>query len=327
MSETRKTSIRSEGQRPLSGLVQPVFLIPVFLVLLVLTFGSAFLNYQDHRRDVLQLLEEEGLALARVAARAAESGPLGVQVIREIGEVDGLAFAVIENREGVIALSRKAWDTPFPQEDPFIDSLLVGGEAAIRLVEVEFAGGRSEEILEAVVPLTLNDGRTGIVRVGLETRHLEEARARLRQTLLLRSGLFLILALALIGFFSVANSRRFLAKESGRLRAEISRFEEEKRRSERLSAMGELAGGVAHEIRNPLNTLRMLGQRLGREFEPREDADEYRRLTSTAVAEVDRIARIVNGFLKFARPDKTRKVSGDLSAKLSSISDTFRLQA
>ena len=326
MSETKRNRFRSEGHRPSSGFVQPVFLIPVFLVLLVLTFGSALLNYQDHRKDVLQLLEDEGLALARVAARAAESGPLGVQVIREIGEVDGLAFAVIEDSKGVMALSRKAWDTPFPQEDPFIDSLLAGGEAASRLVKVEFVDRGQEEILEAVVPLTLDDGRMGIVRVGLETQHLTEARARLRRTLLLRSGLFLVLGLALIGFFSVANARRLLAKESRHLRAEILKFEEEKRRSERLSAMGELAGGVAHEIRNPLNTLRMLGQRLGREFEPREDADEYQRLTSTAVEEVDRIARIVNGFLEFARPARTSKASSDLSSKLRSISEAFRLQ-
>lgn len=326
MSASDRSDNPGEGRWRLSGLVQPVLLVPVFLVLLGLTFGSALLNYQVHRENVKQLLEEEGLALARVAARAAESGPLGVQVIREIGEVDGLAFAVIEGGEGVMAMSRKAWDTPFPHEDPFIDALLASGEAASRLVEVEFPDRGMEEILEAVVPLRLAEGRKGIVRVGLETRHLAEARTELRRTLILRSGLFLVLGLSFISFFSMASSRRVLAREGKRLRAEILKYEEEKGRSERLSAMGELAGGVAHEIRNPLNTLRMLGQRLEREFEPREDADEYRRLTSTAISEVDRIARIVNGFLGFARPAATKKIAGDLSAKLQSISSTFRLQ-
>ncbi len=309
------------------GRMQPTFLVLVFLVLLVLTFGSAFLNYRDHRLEVLHLLEAEGLALAKTAARAAESGPGGASVIREIGEVEGLAFAVIEDKAGVMALSRKAWDTPFPLEDPFIDRLLESGEAESRLITIHYSADREEEILEAVAPLLLEDGRQGIVRIGLETKHLAEARSRLIRTLLLRSGLFLVLGLGLIGYFSVANSRRFLARESDRMRMEISQYEEQRRRDERLTAMGELAGGVAHEIRNPLNTLRMLSQRLHREFESKEDEAEFKSFTATAVSEVDRIARIVDGFLEFARPAQTVKTEQNLGDKIRSLSESFRLQA
>ncbi|HEX9975167.1 MAG TPA: ATP-binding protein [bacterium] len=79
-------------------------------------------------------------------------------------------------------------------------------------------------------------------------------------------------------------------------------LEETVRRKEKLTAMGQLASGVAHEIRNPLNAIGMISQRLGKEFEPKSDAIEYHDLTRTVVTEVRRINEIIQQFLKFARP-------------------------
>ncbi|KAA3616711.1 MAG: PAS domain-containing protein [Calditrichaeota bacterium] len=78
-------------------------------------------------------------------------------------------------------------------------------------------------------------------------------------------------------------------------------------RQEKLSAMGKLASGVAHEIRNPLNAIGMLGQRLGFEFTPRESESEYKQLVKTIVSEVRRVNDIIQRFLKFARPPKLNK--------------------
>ena len=84
-------------------------------------------------------------------------------------------------------------------------------------------------------------------------------------------------------------------------------LEEQIRRQEKLTAMGEFASGVAHEIRNPLNAISMIVQRFQKEFEPKTDSDEYFAMTRTVRSEIDRIGQIIRQFLEFARPAKLNK--------------------
>jgi PAS domain S-box-containing protein len=81
-------------------------------------------------------------------------------------------------------------------------------------------------------------------------------------------------------------------------------WEERLRRQEKLTAMGELASGVAHEIRNPLNAISIIAQRLGWEFTPTNNAEEYRELVNSIVTETQRVSQTIERFLDFARPPK-----------------------
>ncbi|MEJ2615259.1 MAG: ATP-binding protein, partial [Ignavibacteriaceae bacterium] len=78
-------------------------------------------------------------------------------------------------------------------------------------------------------------------------------------------------------------------------------------RNEKLSAMGELASGVAHEIRNPINSIGMIAQRLKREFEPKKDEEEYHLITKVLKDEVSRINKIISQFLNYAKPLQLQK--------------------
>ena len=82
------------------------------------------------------------------------------------------------------------------------------------------------------------------------------------------------------------------------------KVEEQLRRQEKLSAMGELASSVAHEIRNPLNSISMTVQRFSKDFEPKEYQEEYRSLVKMMNEEVNRVSKIIQQFLQFARPPK-----------------------
>ena len=97
---------------------------------------------------------------------------------------------------------------------------------------------------------------------------------------------------------------------------ERKRLEEEAQRRDRLTAMGELASGVAHEVRNPLNAIGVIAQRLKREFVPAEDAGSYRTLLDTVRAEVERVNGIVTQFLEFARPPDLSPVKADVAVLL-----------
>lgn len=83
----------------------------------------------------------------------------------------------------------------------------------------------------------------------------------------------------------------------------IKQMEQQIQREERLTAMGELASGVAHEIRNPLNTIGTIVQQLDKDFEPVDQKDEYHELSKIVYKEVKRINETVQDFLRFARPE------------------------
>ena len=80
---------------------------------------------------------------------------------------------------------------------------------------------------------------------------------------------------------------------------EIKKLEEKVRHSEKLAAIGELAAGVAHEIRNPLSSIKGFARFLAHSLSDRIQEKEYAEIM---VKEVDRINRVVNDLLTFARP-------------------------
>lgn len=84
---------------------------------------------------------------------------------------------------------------------------------------------------------------------------------------------------------------------------ERSDAEERARRNERLAYAGQLAGGLIHEIRNPLNTLSLNLQLLGEDWENPQSPRERRALKRIELlqAETRRLAGILDDFLGFVR--------------------------
>jgi signal transduction histidine kinase len=95
-------------------------------------------------------------------------------------------------------------------------------------------------------------------------------------------------------------------------------------RNERLKATGMLASGVAHEIRNPLNTIGTIAQQLNTDFKPESDKEEYLHLTSLIYSEVKRINETIENFLRFAKPLKLTKSNFNLYSLLTDLSLQFK---
>ena len=147
--------------------------------------------------------------------------------------------------------------------------------------------------LEIVKSMDASGSNLGFLEIGLSLKSMEDTWRRS-----LRSMLVFGLAILAVGVFGMAvifyNQQSHQRKVKS-LEAEISR-------QERLSELGNLAATVAHEIRNPLNSVSMGLQRLKAEFSPSQDHDEYARFLSLMQGEVQRLNAIVEQFLSLARP-------------------------
>src|SRR5947209_4188201 len=100
---------------------------------------------------------------------------------------------------------------------------------------------------------------------------------------------------------------------------DIRSMEETSRRQERLSAVGRVAAGIAHEIRNPLAAMRGSIQVLRSEMQADPAQAE---LMEIVLRESDRLNRIITDFLTYARPRKFSLVETDLREPLR---ETFAL--
>lgn len=108
---------------------------------------------------------------------------------------------------------------------------------------------------------------------------------------------------------------------------ELKKFEEEAKRAERLKALGSLAAGVAHEIRNPLNAISIATQRLKKEFIPTKNEDEYTSFTNTILKEIKRLDLIINQFLSLAKAHKLNLAETDLNSLLNEILKLVEMEA
>lgn len=90
---------------------------------------------------------------------------------------------------------------------------------------------------------------------------------------------------------------------------EIIKLEQEIRRRDRLAAMGKMAAGIAHEIRNPLAAMRGSIQVLRSELDLSEDQAQ---LMQIVLRESDRLDKIVSDFLAYARPSPAKLTEFDL---------------
>ncbi|MFW8600401.1 two-component system sensor histidine kinase NtrB [Desulfobacterota bacterium M19] len=109
---------------------------------------------------------------------------------------------------------------------------------------------------------------------------------------------------------------------------EIAEIEQKLEQSRRLAALGRMAAGIAHEIRNPLGTIRGFAQLFVNKFKAHPEERQYAEMM---VAEVDRLNRTISALLQFSRPREPEFKAVNLNKLLqktqSFMADDFKNQA
>jgi signal transduction histidine kinase len=98
--------------------------------------------------------------------------------------------------------------------------------------------------------------------------------------------------------------------------------EEQLRLADRLSALGQLSAGLAHEIKTPLASIRGAAEILART----DDSAEREEFSSILEKEVDRLNQVVVRFLDFARPRGEGSAAADLAEAVDEVLRLVRLE-
>lgn len=262
-------------------------------LLLVCDWGRIEAGLERIRNDLggasssLSLRVVDGRGLAVEPARPSGAGS---PVVREHGAEDR---GVVESGEG--AVDREAAGGVLAVREP-IGSLGSGWAVVASrrrddaLAPIARLGRQWAGALAAVVLASLAVAGATARRIVEPLRALTEATRQLARTGEAPGGL------------PVASRDEIgeLTEAFNTMAADLERARNELVSAARLSFAGEIAAGIAHEVRTPLGVLRTSAQILARSVP--ENRRDQRELVDMIVAEVDRIERVVAELMELARP-------------------------
>ena len=104
----------------------------------------------------------------------------------------------------------------------------------------------------------------------------------------------------------------------------LAEADEQLRRADRLSALGQLSAGMAHEIRNPLGSIKGTAEILQEDFTPQDKKYEFLQIM---LKEINRLDRILAEFLMFAKPASPERGIVKVNELLASVLSLVGQQA
>ena len=128
------------------------------------------------------------------------------------------------------------------------------------------------------------------------------------------------ITITMVACFAVAILSSLLSEEERKTKKELAAMEDHVKRVEKLAVVGEMAAGLAHEIKNPLASLTGSIQLL------REDIDynpQHERLMQIVLREADRLSSLASNFLLFAKPPAGKAEAIELDKVLSEVVELF----
>ncbi|NMC90411.1 MAG: hypothetical protein GYA67_01960 [Smithella sp.] len=218
------------------------------------------------------------------------------RAMSKMGEGHGIAYLQVFNDQKILLGNIGELPAGLTSED-LNDQEMMRGKKRILSRKVDLQGIK---ILDVAAPFVMENPYlprekiAGIVRIGLDRGSMDKIIAENRQNIFI--FMLFVVGIALLSMW-------LLYHDQNRHLAGIIEMERRLEKAERLSSLGQLAAGVAHEIRNPLNAISMATQRLKRDFIPPDEtkAREFKNLSTVIRDEIRRLNGIIEEFLSFSK--------------------------
>ena len=245
--------------------------------------GFIALSRKDNTGTVVISLDKSG-SVYWILKIAGEKG------MDKIGEGHGIIYMQIINDRHKL-LSSVGQPAPALSQKNFNLKEILSGKIKIASRKIDYHGNK---ILDLAAPLYLDKKIVGMVRIGLDRSSMDKSLAENKQNIFFFSLFIVVIAVL---------SMWLLYHDQNRHLAGIVEMERQLEKAERLSSLGQLAAGVAHEIRNPLNAISMATQRLKRDFIPSDPQkiDDFQNLSGIIRDEIKRLNGIIEEFLNFSK--------------------------
>ncbi len=288
-------------QRISFGQVHPDFSVAVLAMLIAVGVLFPMLRFRAEYRIERSLFREKHdyrvalMAFTRSIVRILDRQRLVRELATTLAEtlqLDRIAVALVDEAEHAFAVQYAVGIPPtsdkFPKGDTFIVALSRCQDAVLRDELVASAQPAERSAVHEVcqqndwqvcIPLTMGSDLIGFISLGRK-RNLDA---------------FFAEDLALLGTLAAEAS---VALENARLYEELKRSQDIIRRADRLSALGTLAAGIAHEVRNPLVSIQTLFQLAPDRLHDEEFFTTFLAMTAN---EVTRISDLITELLTFAR--------------------------
>jgi signal transduction histidine kinase len=296
----RASSSTSSRKLLIASLVFGLFVLFDLALFGWLIFRS--LSQREVERVLLETRTEAQKLAQQIARRADREGKdlyTAVAVEREtqtyidqmLRQRELVKRVEIRDRNGVLVYEGRSQAAPLTP--PVISS-----PELQRHIEPPPTESRTERVREAestfqVPDISVPIGEYGQIEIGISPLQLSK-RIEVLRSELIRQAMVIGVAsmLLLLSAYAVV---WLVLRRSQRLEVQAAE-------AERLAYLGTLASGLAHEIRNPLNSLNLNMQMLEEEIDEHGSAPTGKRLLSITRSELSRLERLVSDFLAYAKP-------------------------
>jgi signal transduction histidine kinase len=279
----------------------------------------SLLNQQNINYVALQRKDGSGTVVIALEKDALRYWGMRVAVekaMEKLGEGRELVYLVIMDREGRVL----GQTGNFPASWKKIDLAFKDVQSGKQTVETRKIVLDDRPILDITTGFKISERAEGVARIGLNWESAEKVLSENRRNMIVPLVFTVIVALLAMWL---------LYHDQNRHMAGIIEMERRLEKAERLSSLGQLAAGVAHEIRNPLNAISMASQRLKREFMPAdpEKAAEFQNMAGVIRDEIRRLNGIIEEFLTFSKSRRLEMREYPITEVLRKMTDLIREEA